>query len=236
MWRTYSVPRYHCPRFPKLLHDAWYVDTTAINRCIPHLAGTGPNTATGHTSVIFSEESQIPHILQLLAPVHSGAFTAVVPTDAATDKYNAMLQERLKNTVWTQCASWYRAGAQGRIFSTFPGPLVLLWWWLRKPRWDDYEIKGPGAEQWRLRHRSRARRVRAVKFGLVAALGVLAILAYREDIGFNGLAGQMERMWSTYWDWPGFGARTHLAQRNASRNVWDWLASLLPQRAAALSS
>jgi hypothetical protein len=82
----------------------------------------GPNTATGHTSVIFSEESQIPYILQLLAPVRSGALTSVVPTEAATDKYNDMLDERLENSVWTQCASWYRAGARGRIFSTFSGP------------------------------------------------------------------------------------------------------------------
>jgi hypothetical protein len=173
----------------------------ALSLTLPHSVGTGPNTTTGHTSVIFSEESQIPHILQLLAPVRSGALTSVVPTDAATDKYNDMLQERLENSVWTQCASWYRAGARGRIFSTFPGPLVLLWWWLRKPRWDDYEIKGPGAEQWRRRHDgSRARKARAVKFSLVAALGVLALAAYREDMGISELVDQAVRMWSTFRD------------------------------------
>ncbi|KAF8261601.1 FAD/NAD-P-binding domain-containing protein [Lactarius quietus] len=84
--------------------------------------------------------AQIPYILQLLAPVRSGVLTTVVPTDAATDKYNDMLQKRLGNSVWTQCAS-----------CTFPGPLVLLWWWLRKPRWTTLRSKvqrGAVASSW----------------------------------------------------------------------------------------
>jgi hypothetical protein len=170
---------------------------------LPHLVGSGPNTTTGHTSVIFSEESQIPHILQLLAPVRSGALTSVVPTEAATDKYNDMLQARLDNSVWTQCASWYRVGARGRIFSTFPGPLVLLWWWLRKPRWDDFEIQGPGAEQWRRSHGSRARKAWVATAVLVAALGVLGLVAYREGMGFGELASAAVRMWARFVDWLG---------------------------------
>ncbi|KAH8984127.1 FAD/NAD-P-binding domain-containing protein [Lactarius akahatsu] len=196
----------------------------------------GPNTTTGHTSVIFSEESQIPHILQLLAPVRSGALTSVVPTEVATDKYNDMLQERLDNSVWTQCASWYRTGARGRIFSTFPGPLVLLWWWLRKPRWDEFEVEGPGADAWRRRHGSWARKVRAVTFTLVAALGLLALVAYRKGMGVDELAGEAVRMWTTFWDWLGLGAGNSLVQGSAFRGVWDGLLGLLPQRAAVLSS
>jgi hypothetical protein len=132
--------------------------------------------------------------------VREGALTSVVPTDAATDKYNDMLQERLGNSVWTQCASWYRAGAQGRIFSTFPGPLVLLWWWLRRPRWDDFEVEGPGVEQWRRRHGSRAHKARVVIFilTLVAALGVLVLAAYRAYMGPNDLIGQAVRKWIVF--------------------------------------
>ncbi|KAI9439246.1 FAD/NAD-P-binding domain-containing protein [Lactarius indigo] len=154
-----------------------------LSLTLPHPIGSGPNTITGHTSAIFSEESQIPYILQLLAPVRSGALTSVVPTDTATDKYNDMLQVRLNNSVWTQCTSWYRTGARGRIFSTFPGPLVLLWWWLRKPRWDDFEVEGPGADEWRRRHESSARKMWAVTITLVVALGVRAFVAYHEGMG-----------------------------------------------------
>ena len=144
-----------------------------------------------HTSVIFSEESQVPRIFQLLAPMRSGALTSVAPTDAATDKYNEMLQARLEDSVRTQCASWYRTGAQGRIISTFPGPLVQLRWWLRKPRWDYFEVRGPDTEQWRRSHGSRVCKTQAVNFTLVAALGVLTFVAYRERIGFGELADRV---------------------------------------------
>jgi hypothetical protein len=95
----------------------------------------------------------VPYLLQLLEPLRAGLLKSVAPTDVATDRYNDMLQERLQDTVWSQCASWYRVGGRGRIASTFPGPLVLFWWWLRRIRWEDYEIEGPGAEEWRRRHR-----------------------------------------------------------------------------------
>jgi len=140
--------------------------------------------------------------------VRSGALTSVAPTDAATEKYNDMLQERLENSVWSQCTSWYRTGARGRIFSTFPGPLVLLWWWLRMPRWDDYEIEGPGAVQWRRRHGSRARKARAMKFTLLTALAVLGFVMYHENMSFNELAGKTTRMFSSFLDWLGLGAGT----------------------------
>ena len=166
--------------------------------------------------------------------MRSGVLTSVVPTDVATDRYNDMLQARLGNSVWTQCASWYRAGAQGRIFSTFPGPLVLLWWWLRNPRWDDFEVKGPGAEQWRRRHGlghgSRARKAQAVMFTftLVVAPGVLALVAYHADTGFNKLVSQVVTMWSNFFDWliPGEGSR--LAQGHTFRLAQGWPPGLRP--------
>jgi len=137
------------------------------------LFDTGPNTVTGHTSVIFSEESQVPYFLQLLGPVRAGLFKSVTPTDAATDRYNDMLEERLQDTVWLQCTSWYRVGGRGRIFSTFPGPLVLFWWWLRRVRWEDYEIKGRGAEEWR---RRRAQWSYKTLFVIAALVGLLVVL------------------------------------------------------------
>ena len=160
---------------------------------------TGPNTVTGHTSVIFSEESQVTYLLQLLEPVRAGVLTSVAPTDAATDRYNDMLQERLKDSVWSQCASWYRVGGSGRIACTFPGPLVLLWWWLRRLRWEDHEIEGPGAEGWRRRHarcsckRSVAMTTLACAFG-----GLLSVVLHwnvESDLSNRGCVfGSLLRM------------------------------------------
>jgi hypothetical protein len=124
--------------------------------------------------VLFSEEAQIPYLIQLLEPVRAGVLKSVAPTHAATDRYNDMLQERLENSVWTQCTSWYRVGARGRIFSTFPGPLMLLWWWLRRLRWEDHEISGPGAKEWRRRHTRWFYKGLFLRFALVGVLGTVA--------------------------------------------------------------
>jgi len=73
-------------------------------------------------------KSQVTYPLQLLEPLRAGVLNSVALTDVATDRYNDMLQERLEDSVWSQWPSWYRTGSRGRIFSTFPGPLVELWW------------------------------------------------------------------------------------------------------------
>ena len=105
--------------------------------------------------------------------MRAGILKSVAPTDAATDRYNDMLQERLEDTVWSQCVSWYRVGGRGRIASTFPGPLVLFWWWLRKLRWEDYEIDGPGVKEWRRRH---ALRSSWAQFVMLALAGLFVAL------------------------------------------------------------
>jgi hypothetical protein len=97
---------------------------------------------------------------------------SVAPTDVATDRYNDMLEERLQDTVWSQCASWYRVGGRGRIV-TFPGPIVLFWWWLWRLRWEDYEIDGPGVEEWRRHHAQRSYKAPLVTISLVGVLVAL---------------------------------------------------------------
>ena len=52
-----------------------------------------------------------------------------------------------------QCNSWYRAGGTGKVFSNFPGPLVLFWWLTLAPRWSDYEVKGSRKDAWLKRRR-----------------------------------------------------------------------------------
>ncbi|KAI0000784.1 FAD/NAD-P-binding domain-containing protein [Russula compacta] len=169
----------------------------------------GPNTTTGHTSVIFSEESQVPYLLQFLEPVRAGVLKSVAPTEAATDKYNDMLQDRLENSAWTQCRSWYRVARRGRIVGTFPGPLVLFWWWLRRIRWEDHETMGHGAEEWRRRHERRSYKTTLlVTTTLAGAFGVLTYVALF---------------------WSGAETREVVKQaKNTIRNLWNWLLEHAP--------
>ena len=173
----------------------------------------------------------MPYLLQLLEPVRSGALKSVAPTDAATDRYNDMLQARLEDSAWSVCASWYRVGGRGRIFGTFPGPLVLLWWWLRKPRWEDYEVEGAGAEEWRRGHAQRSPKALLATAALVGALGILASAVFRNGVNVGEMVKQAVRVLVS--------SLSHricrrsllkpcLVQAHAIRFIWNRSLGLLP--------
>ncbi|KAJ7061489.1 FAD/NAD-binding domain-containing protein [Mycena amicta] len=113
----------------------------------------GPNTFTGHTSVILFEELQVSYIVQLVRPLLAGILSTVDVTPLATDTYNAWIHARLARSVHMSCLSWYRIGGEGRISSIFPGPGTLFWWCLRRVVWKDYAVQlsgnGNGKTEWR---------------------------------------------------------------------------------------
>ncbi|KAF7362517.1 FAD/NAD-P-binding domain-containing protein [Mycena venus] len=101
----------------------------------------GPNTTTGHASVVFVEEVQASYSLQLIKEIINGKFVSVEPTLAATAAYNDWIQKRVATSVFTHCKSWYRTEASGKVFSVWPGPVALFWWKARKPVWADYTME-----------------------------------------------------------------------------------------------
>lgn len=138
--------------------------------CIPGFPNLftllGPNVASGHASVIFSEEAQISFALQLIRPVLEGKAKSFEVTAEATDKYNNWLQKRLSTSVWTDCVSYYQTGK--KVSVTFPGPLTLFWWICRQPKWEKF--RGIGSETWE-RERKVKRWIRLfVFFGLVVGI------------------------------------------------------------------
>ncbi|KDR70333.1 hypothetical protein GALMADRAFT_76113, partial [Galerina marginata CBS 339.88] len=80
----------------------------------------GPNTATGHTSVIFTNEVQINYILQVITPILKGNVLSLEVDAAATDTYNDKIHHSLSKSVFSQCVSWYRVGGEGKVSSAFP--------------------------------------------------------------------------------------------------------------------
>jgi hypothetical protein len=106
----------------------------------------GPNTTTGHNSFIFTEELQIDYSLQLIKPVLEGTVLSFEVTAEATNAYNKKLQKRFLSSVFVRCASWYRAGGDGKISVVFPFSTLTYRWWLLWPNWNHY--KGVGADRW----------------------------------------------------------------------------------------
>ena len=105
----------------------------------------GPNTATGHTSVLLYVEAQIGYIidcLERLAADGIGSFEVREDVQAA---FNDELRRRLRNTVWTSggCASWY-LDADGGTSIIWPG---YTWQFRRALRAFDpqaYELRAQG--------------------------------------------------------------------------------------------
>ncbi|KAJ7127550.1 hypothetical protein C8R43DRAFT_696039 [Mycena crocata] len=60
----------------------------------------GPNTTTGHTSVILTEELQINYTMKFVKPILDGLVSTFDVTPQATDLYNEMIQARLARSVF----------------------------------------------------------------------------------------------------------------------------------------
>jgi cation diffusion facilitator CzcD-associated flavoprotein CzcO len=81
----------------------------------------GPNTALGHSSVVFMIEAQIHYVMEALEARQAYGARAVEVRRAAQDAYNAQIHAQLDTTVWNQggCRAWYR-DENGKNFTLWP--------------------------------------------------------------------------------------------------------------------
>jgi cation diffusion facilitator CzcD-associated flavoprotein CzcO len=81
----------------------------------------GPNTGLGHSSMVFMIESQLAYVLGALRTMKDEGLKLVDVLPEAQARYNARLQERLKDTVWMSgCMSWYLTRT-GKNTTLWPG-------------------------------------------------------------------------------------------------------------------
>ncbi|KAH7929753.1 FAD/NAD(P)-binding domain-containing protein [Leucogyrophana mollusca] len=132
----------------------------------------GPNAGSGHASLLFSIEVQAQYVCKLIRPILEGKTKSLEVTVEATNKYNAWIQKRMRNTVFLDCFSYYRGdGRDGvRNIATFPGMMSLFWWITRNPHWDDF--RAVGGERWT---QQRRRNGMLVRWGALAALLIVAL-------------------------------------------------------------
>ena len=68
----------------------------------------GPNTATGHSSVVMASENMVNYSLKFIKPILNGEVSTVDVKHEAEVKFTSDLQRDLKKTVWMAgCRSWY---------------------------------------------------------------------------------------------------------------------------------
>ena len=101
----------------KLLQDVWderggpqaYMGA-AIDEFPNFFILFGPNTATGHSSVILASENMVNYTLRFIKPILNGDVRTFEVKKDAEVAWTKAMQEELKYTVWTTggCHSWYK--------------------------------------------------------------------------------------------------------------------------------
>ncbi|MBS0373314.1 MAG: NAD(P)/FAD-dependent oxidoreductase [Proteobacteria bacterium] len=102
----------------------------------------GPNTGTGHTSVLIPIEAQVRHVLACLDEARRRGARALEVCESAMRDNNADLQRRMSGVVWSSpaCTSWYKT-ASGRVLATYPGFITRYVLETRRPRFGDYRFE-----------------------------------------------------------------------------------------------
>ena len=96
----------------------------------------GPNTNTGHTSIVYKLEAQFEHILKLIAKTGGGTVEVNAQAEAA---YNKEAQEKLSKLAWAKIdASWYKDGT--RVTNNWHGSSTEFKRRLQNPIYDDFEF------------------------------------------------------------------------------------------------
>jgi cation diffusion facilitator CzcD-associated flavoprotein CzcO len=80
----------------------------------------GPNSSSGHTSVIINIENGLSYILSLLRPIVNGEVSTWEIKEYACTRWTANIQEASKNRVWKTggCSNWYigKNGWNGTVY------------------------------------------------------------------------------------------------------------------------
>jgi len=103
----------------------------------------GPNTATGHTSVLLYLEAQVEYIVRALRHMERAGAASLDVRSETQAAFNRGLQERLASSVWTDggCRSWY-LDPDGGTSVLWPGHTGRFRKALRRFDPADYEIVG----------------------------------------------------------------------------------------------
>lgn len=108
-----------------------YCGTTVSN--FPNLFfAMGPNTGTGHTSVIYFIESQMNYIMDAIKQFKHGNWKSIAVQASVEEAYNQKLQKDLANTIWLKggCKSWYLT-TSGKSTTMFPNFSFVFRWQTR---------------------------------------------------------------------------------------------------------
>ncbi|KAF5586912.1 monooxygenase [Fusarium pseudocircinatum] len=102
----------------------------------------GPNTLSGHLSVIYTTECQINYTMRVLRPILKGKADIVEVTPEAERKDIDRVQEKARRLVWaTGCTSWFIDEKTNRNTIMFPDWQFKFWLRSVFVAWNDLEYR-----------------------------------------------------------------------------------------------
>ncbi|KAF2255824.1 FAD/NAD(P)-binding domain-containing protein [Trematosphaeria pertusa] len=131
----------------------------------------GPNTATGHSSVVLATENMVNYSLKFIKLLLNGEASTVDVKHDAEVAYTNEIQRSLKDTVFMSggCTSWYFT-SDGWNSTVYPYSQVDFWRRCTFAKWGDWNIS------YTKKGISHIRRIRVVRF-LAVTLAIIG--AYR---------------------------------------------------------
>lgn len=131
------------------LQDTWgkegasAYETILVKYCPNLFVLGGPNSATGHSSVVLALENGCAYFTRVAKKILSGEFKSVRVDPEKYDGWNTKIQAILKKQVFGTpfggCVSWYTA--DGRNATAYPYSQITYWWRMRHPKWNDLIVE-----------------------------------------------------------------------------------------------
>ncbi|KAL6246900.1 hypothetical protein RBB50_006207 [Rhinocladiella similis] len=102
----------------------------------------GPNTATGHSSVILASENMVNYSLKFIDPILRGDVDTWEVKESAERKWTSDLQSQLKNSVFLSggCRSWY-VTEDGWNSTVYPRTQIDFTLRCMFPQWRHWDAK-----------------------------------------------------------------------------------------------
>lgn len=161
----------------------------------------GPNTATGHSSVILASENMVNYSLNFIKPILDGEVRTYEVKEEAERKWTQRLQDALRGSLWETggCWSWYfkEVEGEGRRWNATVYPWSQIDFSIRCMfvRWRDWDAVYT-------RKGVVRRRVRILSRTLALLVAMLALL-YAQKYGVGLLKEGLRRIVRAGWEWVG---------------------------------
>jgi len=129
------------------LNDAWRRGAQAyLGLTVPGFPNFfmlyGPNTNLGHNSIVYMLESQIAHIMRCCKAMRAASASAIEVDAHRYRRFNVGIQQRLANSVWSGCKSWY-VDENGHNSTNWPGFTLSYRWLTRHSSMNAYRFTQP---------------------------------------------------------------------------------------------